>query len=104
MGKSGFKIIEIISGVVNPTTDMMIDFKLPDDWPPDLMTFLHISLSLSESSTVSVIRDGNSYPINNNEPLIGEVYRSITIEKDEIMNFQVGTGQTAMRAKFALEE
>ncbi len=104
MGKSGFTIIESGSGALNSATNMISNFQLPDEWPNDLMTFLQISLSLSESSTVSIIRDGISYPINNNEPLVGEVYRSIPIQKDEIINIQLGTTQTILKFKFSLEE
>lgn len=104
MGKSGFTVIESGSGALNSATNMIPDFQLPDDYPDDITTFLQISLSLSESSTVSIIRDGTSYPINNGEDLIGEVYRSIPIQKGEVVNIQVGTTQTTLKHKFALEE
>ena len=104
MGKSGFTIIESGSGALNALTNMVTDFQLPDDYPDNLMTFLQISLSLSESSTILIIRDGISYPINNDQPLIGEVYRSIPIEKGEIVNVQFGTTQTILKFKFSLEE
>jgi len=104
MGKSGFTIIESGSGSLNSATNMITDFQLPADYPDELMTFLQISLSLSESSIILIIRDGVSYPINNNEPLIGEVYRSIPIEKGEIINVQFGTTQTTLKFKFSLEE
>ncbi len=106
MGKSGFTIIEsnIVGTALNATTNMITNFELPDDWPVDLQTFLQISLSLSESSTVLIIRDGTSYPINNNVEIIGEVYRSIPIQKGEVINIQLGTTQTDLRFKFSLEE
>jgi len=106
MGNSGFTIIEsnIAGTALDATTNMITDFQLPDDWPTDLQTFLQISLSLSESSTVLIIRDGVSYPINNEVAIIGEVYRSIPIEKGEVVNIQLGTTQTALRFKFSLEE
>jgi len=104
MGNSGFTIIESGSVPLASATNMITDFKLPDDYPDNLMTYLQISLSLSESSTISIIRDGTSYPINNNEPLIGEVYRSIPIEKGEVVNVQFGTTQTTLKFKFSLEE
>jgi len=104
MGKSGFTIIESGSGPLNSGVNMITDFQLSDEWPVDLQTFLQISMSLSDSSTVSIIRDGVSYPINNNEPIIGELYRSIPIQKDEVINIQVGTTQTTLKFKFSLEE
>jgi len=104
MGKSGFTIIESGSIALNSGTNMVTDFQLPADYPDNLMTFLQISLSLSESSIISIIRDGTSYPINNNLPLIGEVYRSIPIEKGEIVNVQFDTTQTILKFKFSLEE
>jgi len=104
MGKSGFTIIESGSGPLNSGVNMVANFQLPDDWPEDLMTFLQISMSLSESSIILIIRDGVSYPTNNNEPILGEYYRSIPIEKGEVMNVQVGTTQTALKFKFSLEE
>ena len=104
MGKSGFTIIESGSGALNSTTNMVTDFKLPDDYPDNLMTFLQISLSLSEFSTVLIIRDGTSYPIQSDTQLVGEVYRSIPIQKGEIVNVQFGTTQTLLKFKFSLEE
>ena len=106
MGKSGFGIIEsnIVGTALIALNDMVTDFQLPDVWPEDLMTFLQISLSLSESSTVLIIRDGVSYPINNNEAIVGEVYRSIPIQKGEVMNIQLGTTQTNLKFKFSLEQ
>jgi len=104
MGNSGFTIIESGSGSLNSATNMISDFQLPEKYADSLMTFLQISMSLSQSSTVLIIRDGVSYPINNNEPIIGELYRSIPIEKGEVVNIQVGTTQTTLKFKFSLEE
>ena len=104
MGKSGFRIIESGSVALNAATNMISDFQLPDDYPDNLMTFLQISLSLSESSTILIVRDGVSYPIENNNTLIGEVYRSIAVEKGEIINVQFGVSQTTLKFKFSLEE
>jgi len=104
MGKSGFTIIESGSGSLDSLTNMVTDFKLPDDYPDNLMTFLQIDLSLTESSTILIVRDGTTYPINNNVQLIGEVYRSIPIEKGELVNVQFGTTQTLLKFKFSLEE
>jgi len=104
MGQGGFTLIESGSGTLNSGTNMVDDFKLPDDYVDGLFTFLQIHLSLSESSKISIIRDGTSYPINNDEPLVGEVYRSIPIEKEETLNVQFGTTQTLLKFKFALEE
>ena len=104
MGKSGFTIIESGSGQLDSATNMVENFELPDDYPNNLMTFLQIHLSLSESSTILIVRDSIPYPINNNDPLIGEIYRSIPIEKGETVNVQFGTTQTLLKFKFALEE
>ena len=104
MGKSGFTIIESGSGALNATTNMITDFQLPDDWPVDLQTFLQINMSLSESSTVSIIRDGVSYLINNGVAIVGDLYRSIAIEKGEVFNIQLGTTQTTLKFKVSLEE
>lgn len=104
MGKSGFSIIESGSKTLAADTDLITDFTLPDDWPDELFTFLQIQLSLSESTIISIIRDGTAYPINNNAEIIGEVYRSIPIQKGEVINIQFGTTQTLVKFKFALEE
>lgn len=106
MGNSGFTIIEsnIVGVALNSLTNMITDFSLPDNWPVNLQTFLQISLSLSESSTVLIRRNGINYPINNNIAIIGELYRSIPIEKDEVINIQLGTSQTNFQFKFSLEE
>jgi len=102
MGKSGFTIIQFGSGPLNSMTNMITDFQLPDDWSENLMTFLQIDFSLSESSSILVIRDGVSYPINNNIDLIGEVYRSIPIQKGEVINIQLGTTQTTLKFCYLL--
>lgn len=104
MGNSGFTLIESGSGTLNAATNMITDFQLPEKYADNLMTFVHINLSLSESAIISIIRDGVSYPINNNVAILGEVYRSIAIEKGEIINVQVDTTQTTLKFKFALEE
>lgn len=104
MGKGGFTLIESGSVMLNANTDMIADFQLPDDYPDNLMTFLQISLSVSDSSIIRIQRDGIFYPINNNEPLIGEVYRSIPIIKGEIINVQFLVNQALLKFKFSLEE
>jgi len=105
MGKSGFTIIESGSTALNATTNMVTDFQLPDDWPENLMTFLQIHLALTELTTILIIRDGTSYPLETTTAsFIGEVYRSIPIEKGEIVNVQFGTTQTILKFKFSLEE
>ena len=106
MGKSGFDLIEsnIVGKALTATTNMITDFTLPDEWPDDIFTFLQINFSLSESTAILIIRGGISYPVNNNAPVIGEVYRSIPIQKDEVVNIQLGTTQTALRFKVSLEQ
>jgi len=104
MGKSGFTLIESGSKSLTSDTDLITDFTLPDDWPDDIFTFLQIQLSLSESTSIIIIRDGTSYLINNNVAIIGEVYRSIPIQKGEVINIQFGTTQTLVKFKFGLEE
>jgi len=106
MGKSGFDIIEsnIAGTALDALTNMISNFQLPNEWPDDIQTFLQINLSLSESSTVLITRGGVSYPINNDVAIIGELYRSIPIQKGEVMNIQLGTTQTALRFKVSLEQ
>lgn len=106
MGKSGFTIIEsnIVGVALNSLTDMIADFSLPDEWPDNIQTFLQISLSLSESSKVFIRRNGTNYLINNNTAVVGEVYRSIPIQKGEVINIQLDTTQTDLQFKFSLEE
>ncbi len=106
MGNSGFTISEssIVPSPLNALTNMITNFSLPTNWPVNLQTFLQINLSLSESSTVLIRRNGINYPINNDTAIIGELYRSIPIEKGEVINIQLGTTQTALQFKFSLEE
>lgn len=104
MGKSGFDIIDSGSDTLALLTNMIPDFTLPNEWPDDIMTFLQISLSLSESSIIFIRRDGVNYPINNNEAIIGEVYRSIPIQKGEVINLQLDTSQTLLKHKISLEQ
>lgn len=106
MGKSGFTIIEsnIVGIALNALTNMITDFSLPDEWPDNLQTFLQIHFSLSESSIIFIKRNGVNYPINNNTDIVGEVYRSIPIEKGEVINIQLSITQTALQFKFSLEE
>lgn len=106
MGKSGFTIIEssIVGANLNALTNMITDFSLPDDWPDNLMTFLQIHLSLSDLTTVFIRRNGINYELNSAVEVIGEVYRSIPIEKGEVINVQFDTTQTALQFKFSLEE
>ncbi len=106
MGNSGFTIIEsnIVGVGLNSLTNMITDFSLPINWPVNLQTFLQINLSLSESSTILIRRNGINYPLNTNIEIIGEMYRSIPIEKGEVINIQLGTTQTALQFKISLEE
>ena len=106
MGKSGFTIIEsnIVGVALNALTNMITDFSLPDKWPEDIQTFLQLNFSLSESSIIFIRRNGINYPITNNTPVIGEVYRSIPIQKGDVINVQLEVTQTALQFKFSLEE
>ena len=105
MGNSGFDIIESFDGGKNLNTDWFTsDFTLPDDFPPQLQTFFHLKISLSESSIVSIIEDGVSYPINNGTALVGIVYRSIPIIKGVTYNVQCDTTQTTLKTTLSLEQ
>lgn len=106
MGNSGFTLIEssITPGPLTLLTNIITDFSLRADWPVNLQTFFHIDFSLSETTDIFIRRNGVNYPLNNAIEVIGEVYRSIPIQKGEVINIQLGTTQTNFQFKFSLEE
>ena len=71
MGQSGFQLIESGSKPLGIAINLITDYSLIDDWSPKLMTFLQIHLSLTEATIVSIIRDSQAYPINNEETVVG---------------------------------
>jgi len=105
MGKGGFDKIESFEGARNAVTDWLTtDFSLPDNYPDQLMTFLHLDFNLSELTVVSIIKNGTSYPLNNNTALIGVAFRSLPIEKGDTYNIQCDVNQTALNFVLALEQ
>lgn len=105
MGKSGFDIIDSFTGVKSNATNWMnSDFSLSDDYPDDLLTFLQFHFLLSESTIVSYIKNGTSYPINNNTSIIGVAFRSLPIKKGDVINFQCDVAQTALDFTLSLEQ
>ena len=63
---SGFTIQRTKTGAVNLNTNWFSDFSLPDETPDELLIFLHLSVGLSETAIVNVIRNGIAYSLNNN--------------------------------------
>lgn len=105
MGKSGFDKIESFSGGKNSATNWLTqDFSLPDDYPDQLMTFLHLNFNLSEPTIVSIIKNGTSYPLNNNETIVGVAFRSLPIEKGDVYNIQCDVTQTELQFTLSLEQ
>ncbi len=104
MGHSGFTLLESGSAGYTANDDLITPFTLPDDWPEAIFTFLQIDFSLDTLGIISIVRDGTSYPINNGNQLIGEVYRSIPIQKGEVINIKIDANQTLLKFKFGLEE
>lgn len=104
MGKSGFDIVDEFSGLKISAEDWFTDFTLPNDYPDNLMTFLHLDFNLTESTIVSIIKDGVSYPLNNNEPIVGVAFRSLPIKKGVIYNVQCNITQTNLQTTLALEQ
>lgn len=92
---AGFDIIETVSDTFAANTNLITNYSLPDDYPPQLATFLHLSLSLATSTVVNIIKNSQPYPIENNNALQGEVYRSFQIKKGDVINVQVETAQVS---------
>lgn len=103
MGQGGFGKVASKSGAQTGNENIIPDFSLSDDFPENLISFLHLEFSLSEAAIITIIDDGIAYQLNNNLPLVGKVFRSIEIEKGQIINAQVSVTQTNMKFKMALE-
>lgn len=83
-------------------------FSLPESFPDELMTFLHLDFNLSDSAAVNVFKNGVAYPLNNNAPIVGVAFRSLPISKGDVFQFQtdgtVTTGdQTLLQFTLSLE-
>lgn len=83
-------------------------FSLPESFPDELMTFLHLDFNLSDSAVVNVFKNGFGYPINNNATIVGVAFRSLPISKGDVFQFQtdgtVTTGdQTLLQFTLSLE-
>jgi len=46
-------------------------FSLPIDYPDNIMTFLHLDFNLTDLTVVTIIKNGISYPINNDQDIVG---------------------------------
>ncbi len=105
MGKGGFDIQESFSGAKNSGLDWLSsDFSLPDEYPDNLMTFLQFDFAVNASTIISIIQNGTSYPLNNNQPILGKGFRSIPIKKGDIINFRCDVNQTNLQFTLALEQ
>jgi len=117
MGKGGFTLLESGSHVnLLANTNLLSkdvslsDPLVADSWPENLMTFIHLSLSLPELIKVNVLRNTTNptttfaFALNNNEQLIGDVFRSIPIIRGENINFQLQSGSSGtIKYKIGLE-
>ena len=104
MGKSGFSIIQSFEGSKGAGVDWLdVDFSLPVS-NPDLLTFLHLSFDLDVSSVVFIVKNGILYPLNNNESIIGDAFRSLPIIKGTTYNFQCNIPQTSLKFTASLEQ
>jgi len=63
-------------------------FSLPESFPDELMTFLHLDFNLSNEAVVNVFKNGFGYPINNGDALQGAAFRSFPISKGDVFQFQ----------------
>ncbi len=106
MGKGGFRVVDFSDELdVNADTNWFSsDFVLPDDYPDNLMTFLQFSFSLTTDAIVSVIRNSQSFVLNNGVQIKGEAFRSIPIRKGEEINIQCDVAQADALFTLALEE
>jgi len=102
---SGFKIVDfsIDLDVAADTDWLSSDFQLPTDFPEELMTFLHLDFNLPTSAIVSITKNGTSFPINNNAPILGAGFRSIPIKKGVAFNIQCSEIQANAQFTLALE-
>jgi len=105
MGNSGYSIIEKFSGGKNTTTDWLSgNYTLPSDYPENLQTFIHLNANLTETSKVSIIRNGIPYVLNSDVEFIGVMYRSIPISKGDEINIQCDVTQTNLQFTLSLEK
>ncbi len=106
MGKGGFRVVDFSDDLdVNLNTNWLSsDFQLPEEYPDSLMTFLHFTFSLTTDAIVSVIRNGQSFVLNNGVQFKGEGFRSIAISRDESINIQCDQTQANAIFTLALEE
>ena len=79
-------------------------FSLPESFPDELMTFLHLDFNLSDSTVVTVFKNGFGYPINNNAAIVGAGFRSFPISKGDVFQFQAADdNQDLLQFTLALE-
>jgi len=104
MGKGGFTVVRDNSNLtVNSDTDWFSDFELPDDYPDNIMAFLHLDFNLSAGAKIFVVRGGTAFVINNDETITGSGFRSFAIQKNETFNIQSSVGQAGAQFILALE-
>lgn len=105
MGKGGFTLIDkqITGGITGGVDWLGSDFELPDDYPEDLVTFIHLDFELDTLTKVSVTKNSADFVINNDENLIGVGFRSFAITKGDVFNFTCSVTQTEFRFTLALE-
>jgi len=106
MGKGGFTLIQkqTTGGITGGVDWLSSNFSLPDDYPDNLVTFLHLDFELDTLTKVIVTKNTADFPINNNENLIGVGFRSFAITKGDVFNFNCSITQTEFRFTLALEE
>jgi len=79
-------------------------FALPDNFPDELLTFLHLDFNLIIDGTVSIFKNGIPYPINNDQDIIGVAFRSLPIRKGDVFQIRCDTDQEPLQFTLALEE
>lgn len=102
-------LILVIGGTLYSGTITVVfttgGFSLPESFPDELMTFLHLDFNLSNEATVIVFKNGFGYPINNNATIEGVGFRSLPISKGDVFQFQASGAidQELLQFTLALE-
>lgn len=78
-------------------------FSLPEGFPDDLLTFLHLDFNLSNQTILNILKNGVSYPINNGANIQGSAFRSFPISKGDVFQFQTDIDQELLQFTLALE-
>lgn len=106
MGKGGFTLIEnqTTGGYTAGNDWLSEDFSLPDDYPEDLVTFLHLDFELDTEAIVSVVKNSTAYVLNNGQTILGVGFRSLAIVKGDTFQFTCDADQTKLQFTLALEQ